>query len=39
LKEMNTMIQTKFRGSKKGKVFVPFKNDLVSISEIKWIKN
>ncbi len=38
LKDFNNMIETKFKDSTKHRVFVPFKNALVDIKEIKWVK-
>jgi hypothetical protein len=37
LKNMNRMIISKFRESSNEYVFVPFKNSLISVEEIKWV--
>jgi hypothetical protein len=37
LETTNTFIDSRFRGSSRTKVFVPFKNSLVDTNKIKWI--
>ncbi len=38
LSTLNTMIKERFKGSNKRRVFIPIRNELVAVSEIKWAK-